>query len=76
MWALGVGTRRGLTDLFTRAPCADRVQGGGEGTGQKLPYPNEPVEEPPPLPPAQLAPYLATLLQLLQPGETVPAALR
>ncbi|EFN59969.1 hypothetical protein CHLNCDRAFT_133077 [Chlorella variabilis] len=54
----------------------DRAQGTDRGTGWRLPYPNEPVSEPPPLTPRQLEPYLSRLLGLLQPGETVPAALR
>jgi hypothetical protein len=52
------------------------VQGTGEGTAERLPYPNEPVAEPPPLPPRQLLTYGERLVGLLQPGETVPQALR
>eukprot|EP00887_Chlorella_sp_A99_P002401 scaffold10.g2401.t1 len=52
------------------------VLGVGEDAGGQGPPANEPVAEPPPLSPAELAPYRKRLAALLQPGEAVPAALR
>lgn len=59
-------------------PCyaTDQVQGVGPDRGRKLPPPNEPVAEPPPLGHLELRPYLRRCLDVMQPGETVPAALR
>ncbi|PSC75164.1 CD2-binding family [Micractinium conductrix] len=54
----------------------DRVAGTGPDRGRALPDANEPVAEPPRLASAQLAPYRARLVELLQSRETVPAALR
>ncbi|KAL4447596.1 hypothetical protein ABPG75_004815 [Micractinium tetrahymenae] len=54
----------------------EKVAGVGPDSSRRLPYPNEPVADPPPLRSAELAPYWLKLVELLQPGETVPAALR
>lgn len=48
----------------------------GPDRGRRLPPPNEPVAEPAPLGRRELLPYLRRCLAVLQPGETVPAALR
>lgn len=52
------------------------MHGTGPDRGRRLPPPNEPVAEPPPLTRAQLLPYYRRVLDVLQPRETVPAALR
>ncbi|KAL4428719.1 hypothetical protein ABPG77_009825, partial [Micractinium sp. CCAP 211/92] len=54
----------------------EAVAGVGPDSSRRLPYPNEPVAEPPPLRGVELAPYRLKVLELLQPGEGVPAALR
>ncbi|KAL4856847.1 hypothetical protein ACK3TF_002894 [Chlorella vulgaris] len=64
-----------LRDAYLES-VEDQVQGTDPGSGWRLPYQNEPVAEPPPLPPEMLQPYLRRLLHLLQPGETVTAGLR
>ncbi|KAI7837589.1 hypothetical protein COHA_008602 [Chlorella ohadii] len=54
----------------------DQVHGTGPDRGRHLPYANEPVAEPPPLKGREVLPFMRQLLDVLQHGETVPAALR
>ncbi len=100
----------GPSPPLRRAAADEAVAGVGPDSSRRLPYPNEPVAEPPPLRGAELAPYRCAaavptyqpsciciacslghgvgadnssslpcrlkVVQLLQPGEGVPAALR
>ena len=56
---------------------ADQVEGTEGDAGDELAYPNEPVAEASlPLSPADLRRYRQTLMNVLQPRETVAAVLR
>lgn len=55
---------------FCCVPADDRVAGVGPDSSRRLPYPNEPVAEPPPLRGVELTPYRCASLKRSWPWET------
>lgn len=73
--AYEAGAERGDAWLDSLEAPAQGDAESGEGVDDELPYPNEPVLEPPPLQREALLRYKAAIARLLLPGEAAAGAL-